>query len=122
MACRCLTYPLPFSLKSNHVEAIMRVRLPHTLGKEEVRRRMHEHGHEIANYFPPGMATVENSWPDEDRMELAITAAGQRIEGGIDVAEDHVVIAMDLPPLLGFLRGTLERAVRKHGGQMLEKG
>ncbi|QUL36833.1 polyhydroxyalkanoic acid system family protein [Erythrobacter sp. JK5] len=99
----------------------MRVTLPHTLGREEVRRRMHEHGHEIGSYFPPGMATVETSWPDEDRMDLEITAVGQRIDGRIEVHEDRVVIEMDLPPLLGFLRGTLERAVRNHGGKLLEK-
>ena len=82
---------------------------------------MHKHGHEIGNYFPPGMAEVETSWPNEDHMALLITAAGQRITGGIDVHEDSVVIDMDLPPILGFLRGTLERAVRKHGGRLLEK-
>lgn len=99
----------------------MRVSLPHSLGKEEVRARMHKHGHEIANYFPPGMATVENSWPHEDRMDLVITAAGQRIKGGIDIGEDSVLIEMDLPAMLGFLSGTLERAVKKHGGRLLEK-
>lgn len=99
----------------------MRVSLPHSLGAEEVRRRMHKHGHEIADYFPPGMATVETDWPHEDRMDLFITAAGQRIEGGIDVSEDAVVIELDLPGMLGFLRGTLERAVKKHGGKLLEK-
>ncbi len=99
----------------------MRVSLPHSLGKEEVRRRMHEHGHEIGSYFPPGMATVETSWPHEDRMDLHILAAGQKIEGGIDIAEDSVTIDLDLPAILGFLRGTLERAVTKHGGRLLEK-
>lgn len=99
----------------------MRVSLPHSLGKEEVRRRMHKHGHEIGSYFPPGMATVETSWPHEDRMDLFIVAAGQQIEGGIDIAEDSVTIDLDLPAILGFLRGTLERAVRKHGGRLLEK-
>lgn len=99
----------------------MRVTLPHSLGREEVRRRMHQHGHEIGSYFPPGMAQVETRWPSKDHMELLITAAGQRIEGGIEVMEDQVVIDMDLPPILGFLRGTLERAVRKHGGKLLEK-
>lgn len=100
----------------------MRVTLPHSLGREEVRRRMHAHGHEIGDYFPPGMAQVETSWPTEDVMELKILAAGQRINGGIEVFENEVIIDMDLPPILGFLRGTLERAVRKHGGRMLEKG
>lgn len=100
----------------------MRVSLPHSLGKEEVRRRMHEHGHEIADYFPAGMASVDTSWPDEDRMDLLVSAMGQRIEGGIDITEDNVVIEMDLPAMLGFLRGTIEGAVRKHGGRLLEKG
>ena len=100
----------------------MRVTLPHKLGREEVRRRMHEHGHEIGSYFPPGMATVETSWPDEDNMDLLITAAGQEIHGRIEVHEEQVVIEMDLPAILGFLRGTLERAVKRHGGKLLEKG
>jgi hypothetical protein len=99
----------------------MRVSLPHNLGSEEVRRRMHKHAHEIANYFPPGMASVKTEWPDEDHMDLLITAAGQGINGQIEVGEDYVLIDMDLPPILGFLGGTLERAVRKHGGKMLEK-
>jgi len=99
----------------------MRVSLPHSLGAEEVRRRMHTHAHEIGSYFPPGMATVETEWPHEDRMDLFITAAGQEIDGGIDIMDDKVVIEMDLPAVLGFLRGTLERAVRKHGDKLLEK-
>ncbi|MEP3422957.1 MAG: polyhydroxyalkanoic acid system family protein [Erythrobacter sp.] len=99
----------------------MRVSLPHTLGAEEVRRRMHAHAHEIADYFPAGMAEIESSWPNEDRMDLFITAAGQKIEGGIDVTDDTVVIELDLPRMLGFLRGTLENAVRKNASKMLEK-
>ena len=99
----------------------MRIALPHSLGAEEVRRRMQTHGDEIGGFFPAGMATVETSWPDEDRMNLHITAAGQKIEGGIDIAEDNVVIELDLPAMLGFLRGTIEGAVRKHGGRLLEK-
>lgn len=99
----------------------MRVTLPHKLGREEVRRRMHAHGHEIGNYFPPGMATVDTEWPNEDQMDLLITAAGQRIDGRIEVYEEQVIIDMDLPAILGFLRGTLERAVRRHGGKLLEK-
>lgn len=99
----------------------MHVSLPHNLGKEEVRRRMHAHAHEIANYFPRGMATVETDWASEDRMSMVIIAAGQRIEGYIDVGEDFVIIDLDLPAMLGFLGGTIERAVRKQGGRMLEK-
>ena len=99
----------------------MKVSLPHSLGAEEVRRRMHDRAHEIGSYFPAGMATVETSWPNEDRMNLLIHAAGQRMEGGVSIYEDRVDIELDLPAMLGFLKGTLEGAIRKHGGRLLEK-
>ncbi len=98
----------------------MRVTLPHTLGREEVRRRMHEHGHEIADHFPAGMASVETSWPDEDRMNLTVLAMGQRIEGQIEIEDESVSIEMDLPPMLSFLSGVIESAVSKQGGKLLE--
>ncbi|MBV7265097.1 polyhydroxyalkanoic acid system family protein [Erythrobacter ani] len=98
----------------------MRVNLPHDLGKEEVRKRMRERSHEIAGYFPPGMATIKTSWPDDDQMDLVVTAVGQRIEGAVEVYDDEVVIEMNLPAMLGFLRGTLEHAVRTQGTKLLE--
>ncbi|MCK0129352.1 polyhydroxyalkanoic acid system family protein [Erythrobacter sp. F6033] len=98
----------------------MRVNLPHDLGKEEVRKRMRERSHEIAGYFPPGMATIETSWSDEDQMDLLVTAAGQRIKGAVEVYDDEVVIEMNLPAMLGFLRGTLESAVRTQATKLLE--
>ncbi|TRD10971.1 hypothetical protein FGU71_03265 [Erythrobacter insulae] len=98
----------------------MRVNLPHDLGKEEVRKRMRARSHEIAGYFPAGMATVETTWPSEDTMALTVTAAGQRIKGSVEVEDDNVVIEMNLPAMLGFLRGTLEHAVRTQGGKLLE--
>ena len=99
----------------------MRVNLNHSLGKEEVRRRLEEHGHEIAGYFPAGMATVDTVWANEDRMDLTVHVAGQSVKGGIEVEADHVVIEFDLPAALGFLRGMIERTVKKEAAKMLEK-
>lgn len=98
----------------------MRVNLPHDLGKEEVCNRMRDRAHEIAGYFPPGMATVDTEWRSEDVMALTVTAAGQKIKGSIEVEEDQVVIEFNLPAMLGFLRGTLERAVRTEATKLLE--
>ena len=39
----------------------MRVPISHSLGKEEVRRRLQSHSHEIAQYIPGGMADVTTS-------------------------------------------------------------
>ena len=54
----------------------MRVPIAHTLPKEEVRRRLRERSHEIANFIPGGMADVTTGWPNEDRMDLSVRARG----------------------------------------------
>ncbi len=98
----------------------MRVSLPHELSRAEVRRRMHAHAHEIASFFPPGLAEVTTDWPSEDRMDITATVVGYTIPGGVDVRDDEVVIEMRLPAMLGIMRGALEKAVKKEGVRLLE--
>lgn len=97
----------------------MRVTLPHDLPKDEVRRRMRAHSDEISGFFPPGLARVTTGWPTEDRMDITAEVMGMTIPGMVDVREGEVVISMDLPMLLGVMRGPLEAAVKKEGGRLL---
>lgn len=97
----------------------MRVTLPHSLGKDEVRRRMRAHADEIAGFFPPGLARVRTTWPSEDRMDLTAEVMGIAIPGTVDVCEGEVVISMELPLVLSVMKAPLEAAVRKEGGRLL---
>jgi hypothetical protein len=97
----------------------MRVALPHSLGKDEVRRRMHKHAGEIGSFFPAGLARVTTAWPSEDRMTITAEVMGQSIPGGVEIHEHEVVIEMDLPLLLSVMKGPLEAAVKKEAGRLL---
>jgi len=97
----------------------MRVTLPHSLGKDEVRRRMHKHADEIGSFFPAGLAKVTTGWPSEDRMSIIAEVMGQSIPGGVEVRDNEVVIEMDLPLLLSVMKGPLEAAVKKEAGRLL---
>lgn len=97
----------------------MRVALPHNLGKDEVRRRMHKHADEIGGFFPAGLAKVSTSWTSEDRMVINTEVMGQAIPGEVLVRDNEVVIAMDLPLLLSVMKGPLEAAVKKEAGRLL---
>jgi len=99
----------------------MRVTLPHQLGTEEVRRRMRERSHEIEGFFPAGMASVRTDWPSEDVMGIHVNALGNNVEGAVEVYDDSVVIEMDLPAALSFMRGMIERSVKKEASKLLEK-
>lgn len=98
----------------------MQIEIPHSLGREEVRRRLADNSHRIGESIPGGMASVETNWPSENRMAMSISAMGQVLQGHIDVEETRVVFCMDLPPALGFLTPMIEGAIRDQGERMLE--
>jgi len=97
----------------------MRVTLPHDLPKDEVRRRMRVHAGEIADFFPAGLAKVTTDWPTEDRMSITAEVVGYAIPGGVDIRDKEVVIEMELPLILGLMKGPLEIAVKKEGRRLL---
>ncbi|MEO0463929.1 MAG: polyhydroxyalkanoic acid system family protein [Pseudomonadota bacterium] len=98
----------------------MKVRLPHSLDRAEVRRRLEERKGEIVNYFPEGMASLDSAWRGEDHLDFTVVAVGQRIGGAVDIADDHVMIEVRLPFLLNFLTSTIERSVKREGARLLE--
>jgi hypothetical protein len=50
---------------------------------------------------------------------MAIAALGQSLTGHIDVNDAQVVLSIELPPALGFLRPIVEGAVRQQGQKLL---
>ena len=98
----------------------MRVPIPHTLPREEVRHRLSSRSHEIANFIPGGMAKVETAWPDEDTMTLGVRAMGQGIQGRVLIEEHQVVFEVDLPPALAFVEPMVAGAIRQKGTKLLE--
>jgi hypothetical protein len=97
----------------------MEVAIPHSLGRDEVRNRLRARSHMIGDGIPGGMAQVSTAWTSEDRMTLDIAAMGQVLTGHIDVEDSQVVLHMELPPALGFLRPIVEGAIRQQGQKML---
>lgn len=98
----------------------MQVAIPHSLDREEVRRRFRDNSHKIGDAIPGGMAEVHTSWPNEDRMDMSIDAMGQILSGHIEIEDQQVVFHMALPAALGFLTPMIEGAIRKQGQGLLE--
>lgn len=95
----------------------MRVTLPHTLSREEVRTRLKAHAHEIAGNVPG--ARVDTSWAGADRLDLTISAMGQNVQGGIDIEDSQVVIDLDLPFTLSFVEPMISSTIREQGQKLL---
>jgi hypothetical protein len=98
----------------------MRVAIPHKLDKAEVHKRLSERTGEIANFIPGGAANVETDWLDDDHMALGITAMGSFVGADVTLEDKQVVVELELPKKLAFVRGTIERGVRDNITKLLK--
>ena len=65
------------------------------------------------------MADVTTSWSSEDRMDLAVRAMGQGVDGCVIIEEDQVVFEVNLPPALSFVEPMVASAIRKQGQKLI---
>jgi hypothetical protein len=97
----------------------MRIALPHSLGREEARRRLQTRSGEIAGLFPGGMAEVAVSWPHEDKMALDVTAMGKTVAGAVEIGEREVAFVIELPAALSFVEPLVRGAIESKGRKLL---
>ena len=98
----------------------MRVPIPHSLGKDEARRRLKSRSGDLAGMMPGGMADVAVTWPEEDRMNLAVTAMGSSVDAAVEVGDSAVTVIVDLPLALKFFEPMIRSAVEKNGQKLLK--
>ena len=94
------------------------VDLPHSLGKDEARRRLANNIHKLQEHIPGG-AQVQSGWSG-DQLNLDVAAMGQSVTAAIDVMETKVHLKVLLPPMLGMFSGMIQAALQKKGSVLLE--
>ncbi len=97
----------------------MRIAIPHNLGREEVRRRLHERLPEVSQFVPGGLAEVETGWAGEDRAMLLVRAMMQEVTGTIDIEDAQLVFTVNLPPALSFVEPMIRGAIEDKGRKLL---
>ena len=98
----------------------MRVPIPHQLGRDEARRRLHARSGELAGMMPGGIADVTITWPSEDRMDIAVRAMGKLVNAAVEVGDSNVVVEVDLPLALKFFEPLVRGAVETNGRKLLK--
>ncbi|QIK78985.1 hypothetical protein G7077_08825 [Sphingomonas piscis] len=94
------------------------VDLPHSLGKDEARRRIANNIHKLKDHLPGGASHTNATW-EGDEMRLNVGAMGQSIDARILVQEKVVTCRIVLPGLLGMFSGPIEAMLRSKGSDVL---
>jgi hypothetical protein len=96
------------------------VSIPHRLGQAEALRRLKSGLGTVRANYSQLLAIDEEVWSG-NRLTFRVRAMGQAAAGTIDVADDHVLLEVTLPWLLGVLAEKFVPAIRKEGTLLLEK-
>ena len=89
--------------------------IPHTLGREEAKRRMESRFDKLGSFIP-GARITEHHW-EGDTLLFTASGMGQVVKSRLAVADTRVHCEIDLPPFLKLfadkIRGTLAKEAPK---------
>ncbi len=95
------------------------VSIPHQLGQEEAKRRLQTGIGHLKDTYGNKLAILEDRWSD-NRLDFRVSALGQGVTGSIDVEQDRVTLALQLPWVLAVLAEKAKSMIQKQGQLMLE--
>lgn len=97
------------------------VEIPHEIGPVEAKRRI-SNGLDKAKAAcaKAGINVEHMTWTD-DRLNFAMSAMGQKLDGEVDVLPETVRIEVRLPMLLALFAERMKKIIGKEGNQLLIK-
>jgi hypothetical protein len=96
------------------------VTIPHNLGREEARRRLHEGLSGVESRFAGYLSVHEQRWTG-DHLDFHVAALKQDVRGTVDVGAESVTLSVELPWMLAVLAQKAKTLIGKQGQLMLEK-
>jgi len=98
----------------------MEIAIPHTLGREEARRRIEAGLPKLAAHIPAG-GTMEAHWQGDYALSLTIKAMGQTIPVTLAIEEGRLLGEVTVPAFLKMMAGQIAEFVKVSAGKMLDK-
>jgi len=99
------------------------VNIPHSLGKDEARRRIEEGFGRMRQQMVGGMGAMfafQDRW-EGDRLNFEGGGLGQKITGRLDVFPESVRLELDLPEILAAIADKITGRLQTEGQKLLEK-
>ncbi len=98
------------------------INIPHTLSRDEARRRIEDGFAGLQQQMTGGMSMVsfKQRW-EADRLHFEGGLLGQRISGRLEIQSDSIQMQIDLPELIAALADRVAAALKKETQKLLEK-
>lgn len=97
------------------------VDVPHELGKDEAKRRLVDGTEKVRDMLAKSGVQIGNLAWSGDRLDFAVSAMGQKVDGQIDVNPETVRIEVRLPLLLALFAEKIQRKLGRQTDLLLTK-
>lgn len=96
--------------------------IPHSLGRDEAKRRMTSGAGKLASHIPGGAATVTHHWPSQDQKSLIVATMGVEVPCTVDAEDTRLRVTLLLPAMLSLMSGPIKAIVQQQGERLLLDG
>jgi hypothetical protein len=97
----------------------LEVRVPHALGRDEVRRRLDAAVVRARDEYADKVGGIDASWDGEDRLKLMLTIMGMDIGSEVEILVQELVVRVDVPGMAGLFAGRIKDGIQERLGGLL---
>ena len=95
------------------------VRVPHSLERDEVRRRLDTALVRARDEYAAVVGDIEASWEGEDRLRVLLTVSGMKFDGTVDILVEELVVALEVPGMAALFSRRIREGIEERLGGLI---
>lgn len=95
------------------------VRVPHSLGRDEVKRRLDAAVARARDEFGDKIGDLDATWQGDDRLRLLLSVMGMQIDSEVEIQASELLVRLQIPGMAGLFAGRIKQGIEERLGGLL---
>jgi hypothetical protein len=95
------------------------VRVPHSLGRDEVKRRLDAAVGRARDEFGEKIGDLDASWDGDERLRLLLSVMGMQIDSEVEIQVSELLVRLQIPGMAGLFAGRIKQGIEERLGGLL---
>jgi hypothetical protein len=95
------------------------VRVPHTIGRDEVRRRLDAALVRARDEYAAAVGDIEATWEGDDRLRVFVTVSGMRFDGTVDILVEELLVSLQVPGMAALFSRRIREGIEERLGGLI---
>lgn len=97
----------------------LEVRVPHSLGQDEVKRRLDEALVRARTEYADAVGEISAEWIGDDTMRFDLAVAGMKFDGSLEILLEELLVKLDLPGAALLFKGRIREGIQERLGGLV---